>query len=145
MRAKAKAEKIAAEKKATFGQLLSGYVDDLKHRGAIRWRDTESFLKPNIIIPWPALLLKPAAEITLDDLLDIIRVIIHSGRIREAAKVRTYLRAAYSAAVQACQRVEASPSLVELKLRVNPACDFATIAGTNQSHERILSLGELQA
>lgn len=130
---------------ATFGKLLDAYVEDLKRRSKIRWKDTENSLRRNVKIPWPKLISKPAIDITLHDLLDIVRQVVDSGRIREAAKVRTYLRAAYSAAVQAGQRADATPALADLKIMVNPARDLATIHGANTPRERVLTLAELQA
>ena len=143
--ARKKAEAEAARFEATFGKLLSAYVEDLQRRQKIRWREVETSLERNIRTPWPSLIEKPAADITLQDLLIIIRSIVDSGRLREAAKVRSYLRAAYTAAVQAGQSADATPSLAALHLTTNPARDLATIAGANQIRERALSISELQA
>lgn len=130
---------------ATLGKLLDAYIEDLKRRAKIRWRDTETSLVRNVRTPWPDLMQKPAVDVTLHDLLSIVRQVVDSGRAREAAKIRTYLRAAYSAAVQAGQRADATPALAALKITINPARDLATIVGANKSRERALSLAELQA
>ena len=143
--ARKEAEAKAEQSEATFDRLLSAYIEDLKRRNTIRWREVETSFERNIRLSWPRLLEKPAANITMQDLLGIIRSIVESGRLREAGKVRSYLRAAFSAAINAAQSADATRSLAQLHLTTNPARDLATIKGANQTRERALSLAELRA
>ncbi|HET6804809.1 MAG TPA: tyrosine-type recombinase/integrase, partial [Frateuria sp.] len=65
--------------------------------------------------------------------------------LREAAKVRSYLQAAYNAGIKARQSAKASPELRALKITTNPARDLATIEGASATRDRALSLAELRA
>ena len=59
--------------------------------------------------------------------------------------MRSYLRAAYSAAIRARQDATASDDLRVLGISTNPARDLATIEGGNNARARALSLAELRA
>jgi integrase len=79
-----------------------------------------------------------------DDLLQVVARLVHDGKMREAAKLRSYLRAAYAAAIAARHDPAALPKLRELRLSANPARDLATIEGNSEPGERNLSLAELR-
>jgi integrase len=77
--------------------------------------------------------------------LSVIARIADAGKLREAAKLRSYVRAAYAAAIRARQSAQGLAALRDLKITSNPARDLVTIEGASQSRERALSVAELRA
>lgn len=139
------AESKAVRDQATLGALLLAYSEGLKAAGKIRWRDVESASRRHVEKPWPNLWSKPAADITLDDGLDIVSRLVKAGTRREAAKVRSYLRGAFSAAIRARQDPSGLPALRALRIAANPMSDLVTITGASKVRDRVLSVVELRA
>ncbi|WP_457097891.1 hypothetical protein [Lysobacter sp. P5_B9] len=139
------AEAEAATKRATLGALLTGYVDQLERDGKASAVEVRRALRRHVHDAWPVLWSTPAERITPDDLLSVVALPADAAKLREAAKLRAYLRAAYAAAVRARHDARALPALRELKLAVNPARDLVTIEGASQARERALSVAELRA
>lgn len=143
----AQEERASAEAKssATLGALLTAYSDDLRAGGKITAKETEQALLLHVKLPWPTLWNKPAADVTLDDLLLVIAKIVKAEKLRQAGKVRSYLRAAYAAAIKARQRATSSDAMRSLQITTNPAHDLATVEGGNNAKDRALSITELRA
>lgn len=133
------------ERVATLGELLLAYVDALRAAGKVSADAVEKSLRLHVERPWPALWTAPARSLTLDDLLPILARMVEAKRLREAGKVRSYIRAAYAAAIRARQDATAPAALREMGLSTNPARDLATVEGGNNARERVLSLAELRA
>ncbi|HSD16769.1 MAG TPA: integrase arm-type DNA-binding domain-containing protein [Thermomonas sp.] len=133
------------ERHATLGELLLAYAAALRGTGKISAGAVENALRLHVETPLPALWASPARSLGLDDLLPIIARIVAAGSRREAGKVRSYIRAAYAAAIRARQDASAPAALREMGLSSNPARDLATIEGGNNPRERVLSLAELRA
>lgn len=143
--AAAEAEAADARKSATLGALLLAYVDDMKRAGKTSARAVERSLRLNVEAPWPKLWAKPAQDVTMDDLLSVVARLADEEKLREAAKLRSYLRAAYAAAARARQNARASATLRALKITNNPARDLSPIDGATKSRDRVLSIAELRA
>lgn len=147
-RSRQDADAIEAQKKklasATLGVLLTAYCDQLDRAGKESAREVRKALARHVEKPWPELWLKPASQIETEDLLQVVARLVEDDKLREAAKLRSYLRAAYAAAIAARHDPAALPKLRELKLTTNPARDLATIEGNTQPGERNLSLAELR-
>lgn len=135
----------AALQRATLGALLAAYVAQLRRDGKPSARAVERAIALNVQAAWPVLWDTPAESITADDLLSVIAKLADADKLREAAKLRAYLRAAYAAAIRARQDARALPALRVLRVTVNPARDLVTIEGATQARERALSLAELRA
>lgn len=138
---------IASEKRlasSTLGVLLIAYCDQLDRAGKESAHAVRKALQRHVETPWPELWAKAASHVETDDLLHVVARLVNDGKLREAAKLRSYLRAAYSAAIAARHDPSALPSLRELKLSSNPARDLATIEGSTKPGERHLSLDELR-
>jgi integrase len=138
---------IATEARAaaTLGALLTAYVDQLKRDGKDSARAVETAVTRHIEKAWPKLWATPAADVAMEDLLSVIARIADAGKLREAAKLRSYVRAAYAAAIRARQSAQGLAALRDLKITSNPARDLVTIEGASQSRERALSVAELRA
>jgi integrase len=143
-RASAAAEQ-AARSAATLGALLEAYVQGLKDAGKVSARNVENAINLHVKAEWPVLWTMPANDVTLDDLLPVLSRVATTGKLREAGKLRSYLRAAYSAAIHARQDARAPGGLRALTVTGNPARDLATIEGSNKARDRALSIAELRA
>ena len=140
------AERLARKRaEGTLGVLLSAYCDQLDRAGKESAASVRKALVRHVQTPWPGLWSKPAAQVDTDELLQIVARLVQDGKLREAAKLRSYIRAAYAAAIAARHDPAALPGLRELKLAINPARDLATIEGNIRSGERNPSLAELRA
>ncbi|MDE2256879.1 MAG: tyrosine-type recombinase/integrase [Xanthomonadaceae bacterium] len=135
----------AAKRKATLGALLTAYADQLERDGKPSARSVRGAIERNVRKAWPSLWEMPAAEVSGDALLAIVAMPADAGKLREAAKLRAYLRAAYAAAVKARRNPLALPALRNLQITANPASDLATIEGASNARERALSIAELRA
>lgn len=140
------AEADQARQSATLGALMGAYVANLKRQGKVSWREVESAARLHIQEAWPSLWATPAERITPDDLLAIVTRLSDAGKLREAGKMRSYVRAAYGAAIKARRQASALPALRDLRLSSNPARDLEPVeGGTGGTRERALSLSELRA
>lgn len=147
-RAEEKAAEVAkaARAKHTLGGLLLAYCADLHDRGKLSADAVERALRRHVEAPWPLLWNAAAGDLTIDDALEIVARLVQSGNRREAAKVRSYLRAAYAAGIRARTDASASPELRAFGLTSNPVRDLAVPrGGTGTPHDRTLALAELRA
>lgn len=133
----------ATKAEASLGALMLAYVDSLRAEGKVSARGTETAVDLHIKSAWPALWSRPADEFTLEDLLPVVARVVAAGKLREAGKVRSYIRAAYAAAIRARQDARSIAALRDLNISTNPARDLATIDGGSNPRERSLSLAGL--
>lgn len=148
--AKAEAERIAAEAErarhgATFGALAAAYVADLIRRGKVSAPKVDAALRRHVAEAWPEVWAKPAADVATADLLPVVGELVDAGKLREAAKLRAYLRAAYAAAVGAPSDPQAHRDLRALRITTNPAAVLSSIKDANRARDRALSLAEIRA
>ncbi|HEY5851071.1 MAG TPA: tyrosine-type recombinase/integrase [Lysobacter sp.] len=139
------AEDEATIARATLGVLLTAYVAQLRRDGKASARDVETTVARHVENAWPKLWATPAVQVTTDDLLEVVARVVAAGRQREPAKLRSFLRAAFGAAVRARQDARALPELRALKITANPARDLATVEGSVRAGERALSIAEVRA
>jgi len=130
---------------ATLGALLTAYADSLDAKSKASTSAVRASLRRHVTEAWPRLWETPADELTADDLLPVLTRLTDDGKLREAAKVRSYLQAAYTAGVRARTTASATPALRALRIRTNPARDLGTIDGANKTRDRALSVSELRA
>lgn len=130
---------------ATLGALLTAYCDLLDRDGKASAGSVRLALTRHVQTPWPVLWKTPAAEVRTRDLLSVVARVVDLGKLREAAKLRSYVRAAYAAAIRAQQSAQGLPALRVLDITHNPAADLVTIEGASKPGERALSIAELQA
>lgn len=144
---KAAAQALAKQARAagTLGVLLLGYVAGLRKKKKVSADYVERALRRHVEQAWPGLWGTPAADITADDLLAVLAPLANAGSLREAEKLRAYLRAAYAAAIAARRDTQAVPELRDLRIASNPARDLTPIEGANKARKRKLSLAELRA
>lgn len=130
---------------STFGDLLSGYIDLLQMQRKSSARSVETAIHKNVEKSWPRLWKKTAKEITLDDCMAIIGKVKDEGSLRQADKVRSYIRTAFSEAINARGDVNMPASMRKLNIVYNPARDLRKVKGASNAKTRALSLAEFRA
>ena len=124
----AKQTRVAAEVEAsrqasTLGNLMTAYVQYLKDAGKPSWREVEKSIGRNLIKPKPKIAALAADRVTVDDVMPVFHRLAKEGKLREAEKLRAYLRAAYTAARRA--RTDASMHAFEgFRIVANPLTDL---------------------
>lgn len=135
----------AAKQARSLGALLEAYADQLERDGKPSARSVRAALNRNVKAAWPKLWATPLADVTTDDLLEIVALPVSRGKLRQAEKLRAYLRASFAAGVKARHNPAALASLRSLKISTNPAAALTPNAGANKARDRALSLAELRA
>lgn len=130
---------------ATFGDLLQAYAASLKILGKSSARAVENALRRHVERRFPLVWAAPAKDVSVDQLVEIVHAIVVAGKVTEARKVRSYLRAACSAAVAARQSPSAPAALRSIRASHNPARELLTVRGGRDARDRALSVAELQA
>ncbi|MGY0634303.1 tyrosine-type recombinase/integrase [Luteimonas sp. A478] len=121
--ARAEAEKQASRTAATFGGLMAAYVEHLKGGGKASWPEVERAIERHIT-PRKALAATPADQITIDAVMPVFHGLTRQGKLREAEKLRAYMRAAYTAARKA--RTDASMHAFEgFSITTHPLLDLS--------------------
>jgi integrase len=138
-------EAETAKHQRTLGALLTAYTDQLARDGKSSAREVRVALHHHVRDARPKLWAASLADIDTDALLAIIAEPADAGKLRQAEKLRAYLRAAYSAGMKARHNAKALPALRGLRVTTNPARDLTPIEGANKARHRALSLAELRA
>lgn len=137
-------EKQEAES-ATFGDLMTGYADLLELKGKKSARNVRNQITADIEKKQPKLWKKRAAEIDLDDCVKVVAKIKDDGKLRQADKIRSYIRSAFTEAIKARGNVNAPEKLRNMNIKANPARDMVKVEGSSQARTRALSLAEFRA
>lgn len=138
-------EAAAALASATLGALLSAYVAQLRADGKSSAPSVERSIDNHVKKAWPKLWVTPAAEVEQQDLLAVLAKVTAADKLRQAAKLRSYLKAAYNAAIRSQQDARSLQALRDLKIFQNPATNLVAIDGASGVRDRALSVAELQA
>jgi hypothetical protein len=144
-RKRAAEEAEAAGRDRTLGVLLTAYTASLEARGAVRVKEVAGCLRLHVEQAFPALWARAADSLDAEDLLEPVARLVQAGKKREAGKLRSYLRAAYAAAVSSRTDPAAPSELRALKIRSNPAAALATVKGSIKARNRALTAPELVA
>ncbi len=128
----------------TLKALLGVYVQHLERQGkAQSAKHAASVFKVHVLEADPELASKPAKEVTRADLTACIRRTHEKGLVRAGGVLRSYLSAAYAAAVGAEGDSRAPSEMLGFDLEINPVLGIKAIptrAGT-----RVLNREELRA
>jgi len=145
-RAAAEQATAASRRKAERGSLQAlfrAYVTTLDGRES--HYDAQSIFKLHVTGPFPELVACPAAQVTAEELRDVLARLIDAGKGRTAAKLRAYLRAAYSMAMRAGLDPTLPEALTAFDVQVNPADRLPSLAQFSKALDRTLTLPELRA
>jgi integrase len=144
--AAAEAERQAKEEaqRGSLDRLLAAYVAHLERREKIDVGDVASLFRLHVRDAFPGLVARRANTIKPVELRNVLARLIDAGKGRTAAKLRSYLRAAYSAAARAELDPGAHPSLLGFGIEANPCADLPALAQHTRPGERTLTPDELR-
>lgn len=144
-RAREEAERL--DKSGTLRALLDGYADHLDARGKVSAKQARTLFKKNLYEAKPDLAAMRASAITHQDVNAILAALVEKGKGRTAGKLRAYLRAAYTLALQAGSDPTVPSALHGFHLSANPvaAIPAKALAAFNRTRDRTLNVSELKA
>lgn len=116
-RRKAKQEKKMSAAR-TCESLLDAYVAHLTAKKKPSASDAENIFKLHVPADVKRL---EAASVTHHDLIPLVRGLTEQGKVRTAAKLRSYLRAAFELALRAEDDPNAPTAMLGFKITTNPA------------------------
>lgn len=124
--------------------LLKTYVEHLRRQGRSSAVDAANIFALHVVKAFPKLATKAAAELSLEDCVDMQRRLLELGHGRTANKLRAYLRAAFQCALDV--RVDASlPAAFRgFKVAANPAALTKRAAGADRADKHPLTLDEMR-
>lgn len=135
------ARRAEAARSRTVEVLLHHYLAHLRMRGKSSAADAERLFRVHVY-PQPVSA-RPAAEVTPREVTAALRRIVEKGRGRTAAKVRSYMRAAWQLALGAEHDPAAPAALVDFEIANNPVASTASMAQFSRARKRPLSESEL--
>jgi integrase len=140
----ARREQEAAQR-STLKQLLDAYVGHLERQGKQSARDVRSIFDTHVYEAAPELGSRKAAEIAIDEFVGLIGKLTEAGKGRTAAKLRSYLRAAYSLAIRSKTDPSAPLAMRAFGVEVNPLASVGALSQYSRARDRVLSGPELGA
>lgn len=146
-RAEEEANRRAAEdaQRGTLRQLVDAYTAHLERLGKQSAKDAKGLLERHVLGAAPDLAARKAADISVDDFVGIVGKVAEAGKGRTAAKVRSYLRAAYSLAIRARTDPDAPLTMRSFGITANPVASIGALSRYNRARDRVLSAKELVA
>ena len=138
--------KAAAEAKAerTLGRLLDDYVGHLGAQGRRSAREAQGIFDLHVSRAWPTAAAMPADEVTQDQVLDMLRLLVQAGKGRTANKLRTYLRAAYQCAIDVRVTATIPIAFKAYAVTINPVAQTKRDARFDRADKRPLDLDEMR-
>jgi integrase len=107
--------------------------------------DVKSILKKHVFDANSALVLRKAADISVDEFVGLIGAVVDKGKGRTAGKVRSFLRAAYALAIRSKIDPAAPQAMRTFGIVVNPLASTAALSQFNRTRKRHLNALELGA
>ena len=141
------AARRAAEdaQRGTLRQLLTAYAGHLERNGKQSAADARSILTRHVLEAAPDLAGRKAAELGVDDFVAVIGRLVEAGKGRTAAKLRSYLRAAFQLAVASRTDPTAPMTMRSFGITSNPISGIGALSKYSRARDRHLSGPELGA
>lgn len=130
-------------KKQTLQKLLIAYCDYLQKLGRSSHSDVRSIFQNHVFEPWPELSELPAAEMTAEQIADMMRLVHEKGHARTSNKLRSYLHSAFQVAKSSKTKASTPASFKEFKIAYNPASDTEPDTSANKADKNPLTHEEL--
>ncbi len=124
--------------------MLDTYVIHLKVQGRRSYADADRLFKSHVVEAWPDLADLPAADVTPDHVLDMLRRLIAANKGRTANKLRSYLRAAYQCAIDVRTTASIPVAFKALAFVFNPAAQTKRSPQFDRADKHPLSTDELR-
>ncbi len=142
-RAREEAErKILEREQYTLSALCGAYVRMLEANGKTKSAsDTRSILNVHVAKAHPEIAGLPANEITPRQIAAMVRTVREAGKESASGQLRTYLHAAFGAAIRAPFDSSLPSELIPFNVETNPVAAVPTIR--RRAGERALSKAEL--
>ncbi len=140
-----------AAQRSTLRQLLDAYVGHLERNGKQSARDVRTIFEKHVYKAAPELGSLKAAEITINQFVVLISKLTEPSdkkakvKGRTAAKLRSYLRAAYSLAISSQTDPSAPQSMRAFGVQLNPLASINALAKFNRARKVTLNATELAA
>jgi integrase len=148
-RAAEEAARRAAEdaKHGTLRELLEVYVSHLEKHGKQSARDVRSIFNAHVLEAAPEIAERKATGVTVDQFVALISALTETGKGRTAAKLRSYLRAAYSLAISSKTDPETPLILRSFGIEANPVASVGAraLSKYNRARKRVLDASEMGA
>jgi integrase len=141
---KAQHEVIAEQSQRLLRKLLDTYVAHLKTEGRRSHADARQIFDRHVVEPWPKVADAPAADLTPDQVLDMLRRLIEAGKGRTANKLRSYLRAAYQCALDVRMVASIPLAFKAFSVAVNPVAQTRRSPQFDRADKRPFSVAELR-
>lgn len=139
------AQEREAAAKHTLAALFDTYVAHLRKQGKSSAYDAENMFRLHVTQAHPEIAQKPANAVRARDVVGALRSLTEAGKGRTAAKLRSFLRAAYALAARVATDPEAPAAFLAFNVEANPVQDTAALSKYNIARERALSAPELSA
>ena len=135
-----------AEERArhTLAALLDDYVALQTSKGRITVREADSVFQRHVVAAWPEIAQAPAADLTQDQVVDMLRLVVEQSKGRTSNKLRTYLRAAYQCAVDVWVTAAIPLSFKKYNVRNNPVANTRRDASLDRADKHPLTNDELR-
>jgi integrase len=131
-------------KQGSLRNLLNGYTDHLERAGKHDARDVKGIFRLHVFTPWPDLADRKASEIKSADLRHVLGRLIDERKGRTAGKLRSYMRAAYAAAIRAENDATMPASLLGYGVEFNPCDALPALSQFTKAGDRTLTDEELR-
>lgn len=131
-------------KEATLRKLLEAYVDHLRRQNKYSTNDVKNLFNKNVFKAWPELSEKLACEVQVSEITDVLRKMINDGIGRNTAKLRSYIRAAYTLAMQSTNDPTVPASAHIFNVTSNPAASIPALSQFSRARDRTLDINELK-
>ena len=129
----------------TLQGLLTDYCDHLEVLGRGAHKDARSIFKLHVVEAWPKVAALPANKVTAEQIADMMRRVIDSGKARTSNKLRSYVRAAYQTAKAARSKASIPVRFKSYNVSHNPGADTEPDESANKADKRPLSAEELRS
>lgn len=133
-----------AAEKYTLEKLLAVYIEHLRKQEKQSAGNAENIFANHVTKAFPQLAATPANAITPRDVVTMLRTLIEAGKGRTAAKLRSFLAAAYALASKSALEADAPAAFLPFNVESNPARETGALSKFNRALERTLSDPELR-
>lgn len=131
--------------RAALGPLLNTYVAHLEQLRKSSAKDVKNIFKNHVFEANPALVLRKAADIPVDDFVALISTLVKDGKGRTAGKLRSFLRSAYELAIRSKTDPALPQAMRTFGIVANPLASTAALSQFNRTRKRHLNALELSA
>lgn len=126
-------------------ELMRVYVEYLERGEKQSAGDVRSIFSLHVTDAAPDVATQKAAEVSVEDFVRLIAKLVEAGKGRTAAKLRSYLRAAYSLAIRSRTDPDVPLVMRTFGITSNPVAAIDALSRYNRTRERALTAPEFSA